>query len=64
MGMVKRRPCSKAKGDVERFETCFLLDIKSIFSLKEIPPDLVINWYQTGINYLPVLSWTMEKEGT
>jgi len=42
----------------------FLLDIKSIVSFEEIPPDLVINWDQTGINYVPVGSWTMEKEGT
>ena len=32
-------------------------------SLEEIPPDLIINWDQTGINYVPVGSWTMEKEG-
>ena len=59
MGMVKQRACSKAKVDVERFETLkegFLLDIKSIISFEEIPPDLVINWDQTGINYAPVAS--------
>ena len=32
-------------------------------SLEEIPPDLIINLDQTGINYVPVGSWTMEKEG-
>ena len=41
----------------------FLLDIKSIVNFEEIPPDLVINWDQTGINYVPIGSWTMEKEG-
>ena len=66
MGMVKRRACSKAKVDIERFETLKkgLLDIKSIVSFEEIPPDLVINWDQTGINYVPVGSWTMPKKGT
>ena len=66
MGMVKRRVSSKAKVDVEKFEALkqgFLLDIKNIVSLEEIPPDLIINWDQTGINYVPVGSWTMEKEG-
>lgn len=66
MGMVKRRVSSKAKVDVEKFEALrqgFLLDIKNIVSLEEIPPDLIINWDQTGINYVPVDSWTMEKEG-
>ena len=31
--------------------------------MEEIPYDLVINWDQTGIHYVPVGSWTMEKEG-
>ena len=46
MGMVKHRVSSKAKVDVEKFEAlkqCFLLDIKYIVSLEEIPPDLIIN---------------------
>ena len=44
MGMVKRRVSSKAKVDVEKFEALkqgFLLDIKNIVSLEEIPPDLI-----------------------
>ena len=31
--------------------------------MEEIPHDLIINWDQTGIRYIPVGSWTMEKEG-
>ena len=31
--------------------------------MDEIPPDLIINFDQTGINYVPISSWTMEKEG-
>jgi len=41
----------------------FLLDIKNIVSLEKIPPDLIINWDQAGINYVPIGSWTMKKEG-
>ena len=26
--------------------------------------DLIINWDQTGIKYIPVSEWTMEKEGS
>ena len=66
MGMVKRRVSGKAKVDVEKFEALkqgFLLDIKLIVSFEDIPYDLIINWDQTGINYVPVGSWTMEKEG-
>ena len=29
----------------------------------EIPVSLVINWDQTGIQYVPVSSWTMEIAG-
>ena len=39
----------------------FPLDIKVVL---EIPSELVINWDQTGINYVPSDSYTMEKEGT
>ena len=28
-----------------------------------IPAELIINWDQTGLNYIPVASWTMESEG-
>ena len=31
--------------------------------MEEIPDDLVVNWDQTGIHYVPVLDWTMEKVG-
>ena len=37
---------------------------KNVVSFDEIPPRLVINWDQTGIPYIPVSSWMMEKEGT
>ena len=32
--------------------------------MDEIPPALIINWDQTGINYVPIRSWTMEVKGT
>ena len=32
--------------------------------MDEIPEDLMINFDQTGINYVPVTSWTMEQEGS
>jgi len=31
--------------------------------LEEIPDDLVVNWDQTGLHYVPVSDWTMEKVG-
>ena len=67
MGYVKRRASTKAKVLVQNFEEVkaqFLLDIKVVVEMDDIPFDLVINWDQTGIHYVPVGSWTMEKEGS
>ena len=66
MGMVKRRASAKAKVSVDEFEKLkaeFFLDIKNVVDMDEIPPALIINWDQTGMNYVPVGSWTMEVEG-
>ena len=30
--------------------------------MDEVPSQLIINWDQMGINYIPVSSWTMEEE--
>ena len=40
----------------------FLFDTKTIVEMEEIPHDLVINWDQTGIHYIPVSSSTMEAK--
>ena len=32
--------------------------------MEEIPSDLIINWDQTGIKYIPVSNWTMADEGS
>ena len=66
MGYVKRKACSKAKIDVDHFEELkrvFLMDITNIVSKDEIPPQLVINFDQTVINYVPTPSWTMGQRG-
>lgn len=55
MGFVKRRASTKAKVSIENFEEVkaqFLLDIKAVVEFEEIPFDLIINWDQTGINYV------------
>ena len=42
----------------------FLFDIMATVEMQEIPPELIINWDQTGIKIIPVSSWTMEERGT
>ena len=39
-------------------------DIQVVVKMEEIPGELIVNWDQTGIHYIPVSSWTMEKEGS
>ena len=66
MGFVKRKACSKSKVNVEKFQELkedFLLEIKNTVVMDEIPEDLIINFDQTGLNYVPVTSWTMEEAG-
>ena len=66
-GYVKRRGRTAAKVAVSNYEELrqqFLLDIKVVVKLEEIPSELVIKWDQTGINYVPSDSYTMEKVGT
>ena len=66
MGYVKRKACSKAKVDVERCEQLkeeFLLEINMIVTMDEIPPELIINFDQTAMNYVPVSHWTIDQEG-
>ena len=67
MGFVKRKATTKAKVDVKEFEEIkklFLLDAKNVVQLDEICEDMIVNWDQTGVNYVPTSSWTMEEEGS
>lgn len=41
-----------------------IIDIKNVL-MDVIPPDMIINYDHTAMNYVPVSSsWTMEKAGT
>ena len=67
MRMVKCRANTKIKVTVEDFDELkklFLLDIRNIVQMDEVPAQLIINWDQTGINYVPASNWTMEQVGS
>ena len=36
----------------------------SIVEFEEIPPELVLDWDQTGIKLIPSASWTMSEKGS
>ena len=64
---VKRKATTKSKIAVTNFEMLkqqYLQDIKAVVELEDIPNQLIINWDQTGINYVPVSQWTMERKGS
>ena len=35
----------------------------TVVTMEEVPPELVLNWDQTGIKLVPASSWTMERQG-
>ena len=63
----KRRANTKEKTcfeDLEAVKAQFLIYIKAVVEMDEIPHALTINWDQTGIHDVLVGSWAMEKEGS
>ena len=66
LGYVKRKGTTTAKVSPDNFENLketFLEQTRSTVVFEEVPMDLIFNWDQMGLNYVPVSSWTMEKEG-
>ena len=63
--LKKKKKSSTDKVIIENFEAlkAQFTDVKAVAEMNEIPHELIINWDQTGIHYVPVGSWTMEKEG-
>ena len=62
IGLVKHQTSTKAKVDVKNFEEIkqmFMLDVRNVIEMDEIPPDLVINFDQTAVHYVPVDNWRM-----
>ena len=67
--MLREGLAAKLKLKSNNLKKDFLKDI--VIATDEISPDLIINFVETGINYLPISFWTMEnsfwtmeKEGT
>ena len=41
----------------------YLLEIKQVITMDEIPAELIINFDQTGLSIVPSSDWTMEAKG-
>ena len=58
---------TSAKISVKNFDELkmqYLQDIKVNVELDDIPEEMIVNFDQTGINYVPTGSWTMEHQGS
>ena len=51
-------------GDFAAVKKAFLQSERKLLQWKIIPPQLVLNWDQTGLNIVPSSSWTMDKKGS
>ena len=67
MKFVRRKATtSKSKhtpANFEQLKESFLNDVVSVVTMEEIPPQLILNWDQTGIHLVPASSWTLDKRG-
>ena len=66
-GFVRRKATKAARKlppDYGTIKEVFLTRIHDEVTSNTIPPQLIVNWDQTGVKLVPVSSWTMEKEGT
>ena len=62
--LLKRKATtSKSKHTVTNFKKSFLDEVVTTVLMEEIPPELVINWDQTGMKIVPSSSWTMNRSG-
>ena len=65
MGLVKRKGTKGIKhlpGDFANIKSEYLKRINTVVKQYNIPDSLIINWDQTGSNYVPVNPWTMEEK--
>ena len=67
MGYVKRKATLKvtiSSTELESLKVQYLNDIRTVVTLEEIPMELIVNWDQTPIKFVPVSNWTHDKKGT
>lgn len=66
MNFVQRKATtSKSKYTVVNFaqlKKAILVNMTTTVTMEETPPELILNWDQTGIKFVPYLPWTMERQ--
>ena len=64
MDFTKRKATTKSNpptGDLVEIKRSFLAEVLETVEFNDIPPELIFNWDQTGINLVPTALWTMDK---
>uniref|UniRef100_A0A1X7SG32 DDE-1 domain-containing protein n=1 Tax=Amphimedon queenslandica TaxID=400682 RepID=A0A1X7SG32_AMPQE len=67
MNYTQRRGTTKAKVSVPKFNQAkelFLQEVIDVVAMEDIPIDLIFNWDQTGLYFVPVSFWTMTSKGS
>lgn len=49
---------------ISQIKHTYLTQISGMVKVHKIPPELVINWDQTGVKLIPSQKWTMEQQGS
>ena len=65
-GFRQREGELNSKDDCGNFmeqKELFLLDVKAVAEMEDVPSELIFNWDQTGISIVPGSSWTMDVKG-
>jgi len=67
MNFIQRKATTaKGKYSLENFAEKrkeFLDDLVVTVQMEDVPPELILNWDQTGIKLVPSTSWTMNEQG-
>ena len=68
MGFVQRKATTATskytEANLEEMKANFMQDVVSTIVVEDIPPEVIMNWDETGIKMVPCTQWTMEKQGT
>ena len=60
----RKATTAKSKHTLEDFaavKQAFLDDVAAVATMEDVPPEVVLNWDQTGIHLVPASTWTMDK---
>ena len=68
MNFVQRKATTakskQSEADFSMLKKSFLADVFTTVTMEDVPPELILNWDQTGIKLVPSSSWTMALRGS